>query len=367
MLSGVTLHIPAGTTAAFVGGTGSGKTTLISLLPRLHEPPPGTVFLDGVDVREIPLATLRGAIGFVPQEPFLFSEASPRTSPSAARHRCTHDERRAGGRPILERPRVARLDKDVAEFRDGYGTVIGERGITLSGGQKQRTAIARALFIDPPVLVLDDALSAVDTYTEDEILGRLKEVMRERTAIIVAHRVSTVRHADQIFVLEAAASPSRARTRAGRAGRHLCVHVSQAAARRGARGELMAADQEEEVLGKAYDARLMRRLLRYLRPYWAQVLVALVAIVGASLLQLAQPYLMKIAIDEHIAPGNLAGLDRLALGFLQFWSAASRSNTCRRGRSRTPASGSCTTCGCRSTGTCSGSTCSISTRTRSAG
>ena len=198
VLSGITLHIAAGTTAAFVGGTGSGKTTLISLLPRLHEPPPATVFLDGIDVREIPLATLRGAIGFVPQEPFLFSDslaeniAFGRTVDPAS-------ERQA----ILERAAsIARLDKDIGEFRDGYATVIGERGITLSGGQKQRTAIARALFIDPPVLVLDDALSAVDTYTEDEILGRLKEVMRDRTAIIVAHRISTVRHVDQIFVLD---------------------------------------------------------------------------------------------------------------------------------------------------------------------
>jgi ATP-binding cassette subfamily B multidrug efflux pump len=189
VLSGLTLHIPAGTTAAFVGGTGSGKSTLIALLPRLHQPPPGTIF---------PLATLRAAIGFVPQEPFLFSDSLAENI-AFGRIIERDDERQA----ILERAAsVARLDKDVAEFRDGYGTVIGERGITLSGGQKQRTAIARALFVDPPILVLDDALSAVDTYTEDEILGRLKDVMRERTAIIVAHRVSTVRHADQIFVLD---------------------------------------------------------------------------------------------------------------------------------------------------------------------
>lgn len=199
VLHGLSLHIPAGTTAAFVGGTGSGKSTLISLLPRLHQPPPGTIFVDGVDVREIPIATLRGAIGFVPQEPFLFSDS---LAENIAFGRIV--EPAPDRQAIIDRAAaIARLDKDVAEFRDGYATVIGERGITLSGGQKQRTAIARALFIDPPVLVLDDALSAVDTYTEDEILGRLKEVMRERTAIIVAHRVSTVRHADQIFVLDA--------------------------------------------------------------------------------------------------------------------------------------------------------------------
>ena len=204
VLTGISLHIPAGTTAAFVGGTGSGKSTLIALLPRLHEPPPGSVFLDGVDVREIPLATLRGAIGFVPQEPFLFSDslaaniafAAPavESSSSAAE---PHSDRR-----VTDAAAVARLDKDVEEFPKGYGTVIGERGITLSGGQKQRTAIARAIYPNPPVLIMDDALSAVDTYTEDEILARLRGVMRERTSIIVAHRVSTVRHADQIFVLD---------------------------------------------------------------------------------------------------------------------------------------------------------------------
>jgi ATP-binding cassette subfamily B protein len=199
VLDGVTLRIPAGSIAAFVGGTGSGKSTLISLLPRLHEPPPGTVFLDGVDVREVPLATLRGAIGFVPQEPFLFSDTLAANVAFAA------DLRTLGpsdSRTIEVAAGVARLDKDLEEFPKGYDTVIGERGITLSGGQKQRAAIARAVFADPPILILDDALSAVDTYTEDEILARLRGVMRERTSIIVAHRVSTVRHADQIFVLD---------------------------------------------------------------------------------------------------------------------------------------------------------------------
>ena len=195
VLRDVSLRIPAGTTAAFVGGTGSGKSTLISLLPRLHEPPPGTVFLDGVDVRQIPLATLRGAIGFVPQEPFLFSDTirgNIRFGPGPESEAAT-----------VAAAAVARLDKDVEAFPKGYDTVVGERGITLSGGQKQRTAIARAVYVDPPLLILDDALSAVDTYTEDEILSRLRGVMRQRTSIIVAHRVSTVRHADQIFVLDA--------------------------------------------------------------------------------------------------------------------------------------------------------------------
>jgi ATP-binding cassette subfamily B protein len=195
VLEGVSLSVPAGTTAAFVGGTGSGKSTLISLLPRLHEPPRGTVFIDGVDVREIPLAKLRGAIGFVPQEPFLFSDTIAGNIRFGGRDEDADGVEAAGA--------IARLDKDVEAFPKGYGTVIGERGITLSGGQKQRTAIARAVYVNPPLLILDDALSAVDTYTEEEILSRLRGVMRERTSLIVAHRVSTVRHADRIFVLDA--------------------------------------------------------------------------------------------------------------------------------------------------------------------
>src|SRR5215470_2118184 len=213
VLEHVSAKIAAGQTVALVGPTGSGKSTLISLLARLHDPPPGTVFIDGVDVRLWPLATLRGAIGFVPQEPFLFSDTLAanvafgidgrdfdRGSGESRRSEATaegpRDER------ILAAAAVARLDKDVADFPAGYETVVGERGITLSGGQKQRTTLARALAIDPRILVLDDALSAVDTYTEEEILSRLRGVMRQRTSLIVSHRVSTVRHADQILVLD---------------------------------------------------------------------------------------------------------------------------------------------------------------------
>jgi ATP-binding cassette subfamily B protein len=197
VLSHVSFTIPAGQTLAVVGGTGAGKTTLVNLLPRLHNPPRGTVFVDGRDVRDIPLAELRAAIGFVPQEPFLFSD--------------TLADNIAFGVPALkfERPaaisaaaEIAQLDKDVSDFPRGYDTMVGERGITLSGGQKQRAAIARAVVIDPRILILDDALSAVDTYTEEEILARLRGVMRERTSIIISHRISTVRDADQIIVLD---------------------------------------------------------------------------------------------------------------------------------------------------------------------
>jgi ATP-binding cassette subfamily B protein len=224
VLHHVSARIEAGQTVALVGVTGSGKTTLISLVARLHDPPPGTVFVDGVDVRDIPLAALRGAIGFVPQEPFLFSDTiadnvafgldattrarggdmeRPLREPA---HAATSVASTAVGDGRDERIRaaaaVARLDKDVADFPKGYDTMVGERGITLSGGQKQRTALARAIAVDPRILVLDDALSAVDTYTEEEILSRLRGVMRERTSVIVSHRISTVRDADVIFVLD---------------------------------------------------------------------------------------------------------------------------------------------------------------------
>ncbi len=225
VLDHVSARIEAGQTVALVGVTGSGKSTLISLLARLREPPRGTVFIDGVDVCDMPLAVLRGAIGFVPQEPFLFSDtladnvafgldandwtgeaggeqrrAEPQDGATAPpRARPVHADREA---KLLAAAAVARLDKDVVDFPRGYETMVGERGITLSGGQKQRTALARALVIDPRILILDDALSAVDTYTEEEILSRLRTVMRERTSIIVSHRISTVRDADQIFVLD---------------------------------------------------------------------------------------------------------------------------------------------------------------------
>ncbi len=199
VLRDVTLRVAPGETLAIVGPTGSGKSTLIKLLPRLFDPPPGTVFIDGVDVRDIPLRVLRGAIACVPQEPFLFSEtiagnvAFGEASPAGATVPDGDRVRRAAA--------VARLDVDVADFPSGYDTLVGERGITLSGGQKQRTALARAVMADPRILILDDALSAVDTYTEDAILAQLQGVMRQRTSILVSHRVSTVRRADRIVVL----------------------------------------------------------------------------------------------------------------------------------------------------------------------
>jgi ATP-binding cassette subfamily B protein len=194
VLRNISATLPAGTTTAIVGATGSGKSTLLNLLPRLNDPPPGTVFIDGVDVRDLPLGALRRAIGFVPQEPFLFS--------STIADNIAFGVASVSREQVEHAAHVSRLDKDLADFPKGYETIVGERGITLSGGQKQRTAIARAVITDPKILVLDDALSAVDTYTEEEILTRLAGDMRSRTTIIVSHRVSTVRTADQILVLD---------------------------------------------------------------------------------------------------------------------------------------------------------------------
>jgi ATP-binding cassette, subfamily B, multidrug efflux pump len=194
VLRDVELRVPAGKTVAIVGPTGSGKTTLVSLLPRLFDAPPGSVFVDGRDVREIPLATLRGAIGFVPQESFLFSDT---VGGNVAFGVATDGKERvewAAG--------VSQLAKDVGDFPKGYDTVVGERGITLSGGQKQRTALARALAVEPRILVLDDALASVDTETEEQILDGLRDVRAGRTTFLVSHRVSTVKDADLIVVLK---------------------------------------------------------------------------------------------------------------------------------------------------------------------
>ena len=194
VLRDINLIIEAGQTVAFVGRTGSGKSTLVNLIPRVLDAPEGSVLIDDISVPDYPLAQLRGAIGFVPQETFLFSN-------SLAKNISFGVEK--GERAQIERAAdIAGLDTDVRDFPDGFETLVGERGITLSGGQKQRTAIARAVLREPKILILDDALSSVDTYTEERILSRLRGVMRQRTSIIVSHRVSTVRHADLICVLD---------------------------------------------------------------------------------------------------------------------------------------------------------------------
>ena len=194
VLRDIDLTIAAGQTVAFVGRTGSGKSTLANLIPRILEAEPNSVFVDGVAVADYPLAQLRAAIGYVPQETFLFSNALDRNIAFGAEQA----EREA----IEQAAGIAGLTDDVRDFPDGFDTLVGERGITLSGGQKQRTAIARAVLREPKILILDDAFSSVDTYTEEKILAQLRRVMRHRTSIIISHRISTVRHADLICVLD---------------------------------------------------------------------------------------------------------------------------------------------------------------------
>ena len=194
VLHGVNLVIPAGQTVAFVGRTGSGKSTLVNLISRIIEAPEDTVFVDDVSVRDYSLAQLRSSIGYIPQETFLFSDTLAGN--------IAFGVEQAEPAQIETAADVAGLTEDVEGFPDGFETLVGERGLTLSGGQKQRTAIARAILREPKILILDDALSSVDTYTEEKILGKLRGVMRGRTSLIVSHRISTVRDADTICVLE---------------------------------------------------------------------------------------------------------------------------------------------------------------------
>jgi ATP-binding cassette, subfamily B, multidrug efflux pump len=192
-LKNIDLHIKKGTTVALVGYTGSGKSTLVNLIPRLYEATGGEIFIDGVDIRKIPLNVLRSHIGYVPQETFLFSDS--------LKENIAYGIDDGTLEHVLEAAKVSQIASDVRDFPNEFDTMLGERGITLSGGQKQRTSIARAVMRNPKILILDDALSAVDTYTEEEILKRLRDVMKNRTSIIISHRISTVQLADEIIVL----------------------------------------------------------------------------------------------------------------------------------------------------------------------
>jgi ATP-binding cassette subfamily B multidrug efflux pump len=193
VLHDVNLRVPAGTSLAIVGPTGSGKTTLVSLIPRIYDAEPGMVLIDERPIRDYLVSTLRKNIGFVPQETFLFSDRIRENIALGVDFATDQDIHNAAD--------AANIAVDIEGFPEGYDTMVGERGITLSGGQKQRTAIARALIRNPKILILDDALSSVDTHTEDKILNHLRDVMRGRTTIFISHRVSTVRNADRIAVL----------------------------------------------------------------------------------------------------------------------------------------------------------------------
>ncbi len=193
VLHNISLRIPAGTSLAVVGPTGSGKSTLVSLIPRLYDAPAGTVLVDGRPVLEYSLQDLRAAIGVVPQETFLFS--------TTIRENIAFGVAQSSAEEVEHAARVAHIADEFRLFPNGFETAVGERGLTLSGGQKQRTALARAILRNPRILILDDALASVDTYTEERILAELRSVMAGRTTILISHRISTVRHADQIAVL----------------------------------------------------------------------------------------------------------------------------------------------------------------------
>jgi len=197
VLRDINLQIPAGSSLAIVGPTGSGKTTLVSLIPRIYDAAPGMVLIDGRPIRQYPLEFLRKSIGFVPQETFLFSES--------IRENIGFGVSRATDAEVSAAAHGASIAEDIESFPEQYQALVGERGITLSGGQKQRTAIARALLRNPRILILDDALASVDTQTEDKILNHLREIMQGRTTIFISHRVSTVRNADLIAVLHGGA------------------------------------------------------------------------------------------------------------------------------------------------------------------
>ena len=194
VLKNINLKVERGTTLAIVGGTGSGKSTLVNLIPRIRQAERGTVFVDGVDIQDIPLRVLRSNIGVVEQEPFLFSDY--------LRNNIAYGLETPGAEQVKDAAHTADLLEQIEEFPDGLETFLGERGITISGGQRQRAALARAIIIKPKILILDDAFANVDTQTEDTILSRLAEIMRDRTTILISHRISTVKDADHIVVLD---------------------------------------------------------------------------------------------------------------------------------------------------------------------
>jgi ATP-binding cassette subfamily B multidrug efflux pump len=193
VLHHLSLKIPAGSSLALVGPTGSGKSTLVNLIARIYDASPGSILMDGRPIREYPLDALRANIGFVPQETFLFSETIRENIAFGVSH--------ASADKVMRAAEAAHIRKEFEEFPRGFETLVGERGLTLSGGQKQRSALARAILRDPSILILDDSLASVDTYTEERILEELRQIMQGRTTILISHRISTVRNADQIAVL----------------------------------------------------------------------------------------------------------------------------------------------------------------------
>jgi ATP-binding cassette subfamily B protein len=239
VLEDIDFTAPAGATVALVGPTGSGKSTLVSLIPRLYDPTEGRILLDGVPLTRLDPGRLRALIGMVPQDAFLFSDTIATNIGLGRLEADTSDDEGA----IEAAARVAQLDEQVRRFPAGYETMLGERGINLSGGQKQRAALARALARDPKILVLDDALSAVDTHTEARILADLRSVTETRTTFIISHRVSAVMHADLILVLEEGRIVQR--------GRHADLIDEDGTYARLLRRQLLEEDLESEDLAGA--------------------------------------------------------------------------------------------------------------------
>jgi ATP-binding cassette subfamily B protein len=193
-LEGVNLDLPAGRVLGILGRTGAGKSTLVNLIPRMYDPPPGTVFIDGTDVRNYDLHWLRSAISVVPQDSFLFS--------ATIRDNIRFSNPQAEEELLRRTAEISTIQRDFSMFPDGWDTIVGERGVSLSGGQKQRVAISRALAADASIVIFDDALSSVDTETEDAILSELPGMLEGKTVILIAHRISTLKTADIILVLE---------------------------------------------------------------------------------------------------------------------------------------------------------------------
>ncbi len=291
MLHDINLHIPAGSTLAVVGPTGSGKSTLAALIARLWEAPADTLVFGW------PLDSRLSAGGIAPRDRLRAAGYVSIQRHAAREHRVRRD-RCSWTKHVLEAAEIASLSGEIQSFPQRYETMVGERGITLSGGQKQRTSIARAIVRQPKILILDDALSSVDTDTEERILRRLRDVMRQRTSILISHRVSTVKNADQIIVLREGRIIERGTHDELLAhGRLLRRSESETNAGRRA-GARMSDFREEEKLGKLYDSQLTHRLMQYLRPYRWQVVAALSFTLGITALEIAGPYLFHVGIDR---------------------------------------------------------------------
>ena len=340
MLRGVSLEVPAGHTIALVGHTGCGKTTLTNLVPRFYDTGGGRVLIDGQDVRDLQLADLRRHIGIVNQDPFLFS-TSIAENIRFGRPEATDDEVRAAAR-------AAQADDFIEALPEGYETVIGERGFTLSGGQRQRIAIARALVMDPRILILDDATSSVDVETEFRIRAALQEVMRGRTTFIIAHRPSTISLAEEVVVLDQGQIVERGAHEELMAAGGVYAHMFGDAEREGCclddAGEektgagglggcgLMATASRhsgphgtgaslEELKGWRAFLHLaselkLSRLARLAYPYRRRAAFSIVAMVVVTLSSLAVPYLLKVAIDGGITAGDTTVLTWVIVAFV---------------------------------------------------